>query len=201
MTRSNLAAPLPSSRVAEADAGPQMKGTAFKSTLRAIEQVHGAAGLASVKAALDPALREELERILAVSWYPVSLSAQLHEAVRVVLGAGSWQVSRKLGQEAAKIDFTGVYRVLLRSVQYDTVFSRLELSWRNYYSLGTFTWDHRKPGSSRAVVSGVRGFNLGMWEACAGRAESLLKLTGAAAADVELKETTDSAATFEALWF
>ena len=102
-------------------AGPQMKGTAFRSTMKAIEQVHGASALAAVKTALEPGTRDALDRILPrVSWYPVSLSAELHEAVRNVLGGGEWTASRRLGQEAAKIDFTGVYRVVLRTVQYDT---------------------------------------------------------------------------------
>src|SRR5208337_2038985 len=102
---------------------------------------------------------------------PVSLSAALHAAVRDTLGGGSWEASRALGREAARIDYTGVYRLVLRAAQFDTVFSRLELVWRNYYSLGHFAWERLGPGAMRATVSDVRGFNEGMWFACAGRTE------------------------------
>ncbi len=178
-----------------------MKGTAFRSTLSAIERIHGARGLEAVKEALHDGERSALEHVLPVSWYPISLSAALHSAVRETLGAGSWEVSRRLGREAAKIDYTGVYRVVLRAVQYDTVLSRLELTWRNYYSHGVFEWASRSAGSTRAHVSGVRGFNEGIWLACAGRAESLLEMTGARVAEIAVTQPTERSATFEGMWF
>jgi hypothetical protein len=181
-------------------ARPSLKGTAFRSTLAAIEKVYGAAALRAVKAALDAPSRAALEHVLPVSWYPVSLSAALHDAVRREIGFGDWEASRAIGREAARMDYTGVYRVVLRSVQYDTVFERIELAWRGYYSQGTFAWTRPGPGSMRATVSDVRGFNTGMWIACAGRTETLLLLTGARSADVAVSDATEHRCTFEAMW-
>jgi hypothetical protein len=201
--RSNAAAssvPPPVTPPALRDASSSLKGTALRSTIAAIERIHGRRGLAQVKEALSEGARTALDHVLSVSWYPVSLSADLHSAVRYTVGRGSWEASRELGREAAKIDYTGVYRVVLRAVQYDTVFSRMELTWRHYYTRGSLAWDHRRPGFTRLMVRGAEGFNEGMWNACAGRGESLLRLTGARSADVSVLDANEQGCTFEAMW-
>ena len=177
-----------------------LKGTALRSTLAAIEKLHGRAALQAIKASFDDDARETLDHILPVSWYPVALGAAVHDGVRRVIGHGDWEASRLVGREAARIDYTGVYRVLLRSIQYDTVFERVELAWRSYYSLGTFSWTRPGPGMMHAKVTGVRGFNTGMWNACAGRTETLLLMTGARVADVRVLDPTDHECSFDAMW-
>jgi hypothetical protein len=52
----------------------------------------------------------------------------------------------------------------------------------------------------RATVTDVRGFNTGMWVACAGRTETLLMLTGARAAEVSVIDPSERQCTFEAVW-
>ncbi len=180
--------------------GPHMKGTAFKSTLAALEKLHGAQALTAVKASLDAAARDALEQVLSVSWYPVSLSAALHEAIRDVVGRGDWEASRAIGREAARIDYTGVYRVVLRSIQYDSIFARLEMAWRNYYTHGVFSWTRVGPASTHVTVKDARGFNAGMWIACAGRTEELLTLTGARTVDVTVREPNDTGCEFDVMW-
>jgi hypothetical protein len=178
----------------------RIKGTAFRSTLAAIEKMYGAAGLRAVRAAMEPEERAALDQILAVGWYPVELSAALHVAARHVLGFGSWDVSRTLGHEAARIDYSGVYRVVIRAVQYDSVFSRLERTWRHYCTLGSFRWQERRPGCMRATIRDVRGFNEGMWLGVAGRTAELLRMIGSRAADCHVVDVDDRACTLEAMW-
>ena len=177
-----------------------LKGTALRSTIAAIEKVYGADGLRAVMASLDGPTGASLARVLPVSWYPVSASAALHDGVRRAVGRGDWEASRSVGREAARIDYTGVYRVVMRAIRFDTVFARLELSWRGYYAHGEFAYAAVRPGCVKANVRAVRGFNTGMWVACAGRTESLLLMTGARAADVAVIEPTDYDCTFEATW-
>jgi hypothetical protein len=98
------------------------------------------------------------------------------------------------------MDYSGVYRVVLLGMQYDSVFSRLALAWRHYFSQGTLTWTHRGPGASTLRVSDVHGFNPGMWLASAGRAETLFTMSGAKAADVTVVDPTDHGATLEGIW-
>jgi hypothetical protein len=177
------------------------KGTTFRSTLAAIEKLDGPLVLAKVKDRLPPALRELIEpRVLTVRWYPVALGAAIHLAVRDVIGAGRWDHSHALGVEASMMDFTGVYRVLLRAIQYDTIWSRMELTWGHSFTQGGFKWHDRREGYVKATIAGVTGFNRGIWNAAAGRGEGLLKLSGAKAASAQVIESTASDCTFEAMW-
>lgn len=179
----------------------KQKGTAIRSTLRAIEKVHGKVGLQRVKDTLDKTLLAQIEPVLLpVNWYPIAVSAGLHAAIRDALARGSWEESHALGVQAAHIDFTGVYRVLLRAVQYDTIWSRMEVTWNHLISQGAFTWYERKDGYVRARIYGVEGFNRGIWNAAAGRGEGLMQLSGAKSASVVVLESTGQDCIFEGYW-
>lgn len=177
------------------------KGTTIRSTLAAIEKVHGKEGVRRVRERLPAELSALMEpAVLPVRWYPVLLGASIHDGVREIFGGGKWDHSHALGIEAARMDFTGVYRVLLRAIQYDTIWSRMELTWKYSFTLGTFTWHERKDGYVRATISGVAGLNRGIWNSAAGRAETLLQMSGAKAATCQVIESTTVDCTFEAMW-
>jgi hypothetical protein len=181
----------------------EQKGTLIKSLLAAVEKLYGRAGLAQVKEALPPAILLQIEpMVLSVKWYPVEVVAEIQLAVRNTIGRGSWEVSRKLGREAARADFSGIYRTLfLRAVQYDHIWDRLERAWSAYNSKGTIAWGDRSPGHALGQVSGVSGFNPGIWNGVAGRAEGILLLSGAKSVDATVKEANSTGALLEMLWF
>ena len=122
-------------------------------------------------------------------------------AIRDVLGGGTWTESQRISRVAAKIDLTGPYRVLLRAVQYDTVWDRMERIWSHYYDAGEARWVERGHGHATAEFTGVAGFNEGIWRTIAGRIEALLEMTGARAPDVSIKAASSTRGTIEALWF
>jgi hypothetical protein len=179
----------------------RQKGAAIKSTLQAVGNLHGEAAIAAVKARLPPKVLAQIEpRVLPVSWYPIEVSAAIHEAIRDTVGKGGWEASHAIGVEASRIDFTGVYRVLLRSIQYDTMFDRAQVAFSNYNSHGKTQWIDREKGHSTGIVTGVSGFNLGIWEAVAGRLEGLLQMGGSKGANVEIKEFSPTDCRMDALW-
>ncbi len=178
----------------------KIKGVAIRGTTRAIESLHGRAALERVRATLPTRIREQLDQVLPVEWYPVEISAAIHLAVREVLGGGSWTVNHDLGKEAARLDFTGIYKAMIRAVQYDTVWDRMERAWTQYASAGDVKWFDRKPGTSRAYITGVAGYNEGMWNSIAGRCEGMLILSGAKGASVTMVEPGSTQCRFEALW-
>jgi hypothetical protein len=145
-------------------------------------------------------LRETIAQVLPLEWYPAELTAALHVAIRDTLGAGSWGESQRISREAAIVELTGVYRIILRVVQYDTVWDRMERMWSQYYDAGEARWVDRGRGHARAEFRGVAGFNEGMWGSVAGRIEILLEMTGARAAAVTVKNPSSTHATIEALW-
>jgi len=179
----------------------RQKGAAIKSTLQSIVNLYGEESLKRVKERLPAAMLAQIEpRVLPVAWYPIEVSAAIHEAIRDTLGEGKWQASHALGVEAARIDFTGVYRVLLRSIQYDTMWDRAQRAWTNYNSQGDTQWIDRERGHAVGVITRVSGFNLGVWEAVAGRLEGLLQMSGAKGAIIEVKESSATGCRLDAMW-
>jgi hypothetical protein len=178
----------------------KVKGIGLKHTVLALEKIHGKAGLERVKEAMPARLREQIGSLHPLEWYPVELSAALHVAIRDALGGGSWSESQRISIVAAKLDIAGPYRVLMRAVQYDTVWDRMERMWSQYYDAGEARWVDRGHGHASAEFRGVAGFNDGMWWSIAGRVELLLGATGARGAAVDLKDPTSTRANLEALW-
>jgi len=178
-----------------------IKGAGIRSLLLAIERLHGADAVARVLAAVPEDVRVRLEpRVLASRQYPVEVSASLQVAVRDVLGGGSWEISHRLGVEAAYIDFRGIYRVFLRALDYGSVWDRIERAWAQYNSQGTARWTDRTKTSARGVVTGVVGFNEGIWNSVAGRVQGLLLLSGAKTASAIAVHPTPESCQFEASW-
>jgi hypothetical protein len=179
----------------------KLKGVGLKNTLAALERLHGKAGLERVKEAMPARLREPLSgAVMPLEWYPVEITAALHLAIREKLGNGSWAESQRISMEAAKIELSGVYRMLLRAVQYDTIWDRMERMWHQYYDAGEARWVDRGEGHATAEFTGVAGFNEGIWASVAGRIEILLEATGARGAAVTVKAASSTQATIEALW-
>jgi hypothetical protein len=177
------------------------KGTAVRSTLQAIARLHGSEALAQVTSALPADVRARIEpHVLPVAWYPIEVSAAIHVAIRDLLGHGKWDASHAIGFEASKIDFNGIYRIFLRSLQYDTIWDRAQRAWVSYNSAGDIRWGERSPGGATGVITGVSGFNPGIWNAVAGRYQSLIVLSGARGASVEVKDATATGASLNALW-
>ena len=181
--------------------GVNQKGAAIRSTLQAISTLYGDDALARIKGSLRPEVLAKIEpRVLPVAWYPIEVSAAIHVAIRDVVGGGQWETSHTIGIDAAKIDFNGVYRVFLRSLQYDSIWDRAQRAWNNYNSRGSIQWEGRSAGGAKGIISGVSGFNAGIWNAVAGRYQSLLILSGARSASVEVKDATAMSACLDALW-
>jgi hypothetical protein len=178
----------------------KLKGLGLKNTLAALEKLHGRDGRERVLEAMPARLRDAAAGVLPLEWYPVEVTAAFHVALRDTLGGGSWAESQRVSREAAVVEVTGVYRVILRAVQYDTVWDRMERMWPQYYDAGEARWIDRGRGHARAELRGVAGFNEGMWGSIAGRIEVLLEMTGARGAAVTVMRPTSTHATIEALW-
>jgi len=179
----------------------QQKGVAIKSTLAAVEQLYGAEAYNEVFESLPDEIRAQISPVLPVQWYPIEVTAAIHLAVRDRIGRGSWESSHAVGVEAARIDFTGIYRMFLRAVQYDTILERMERAWSHYNSQGKIVWHDRSEGTMSATISAVDGFNPGIWQAIAGRAQGLLLLSGAKGASVTTRDVTTTSGRIEGIWF
>ena len=179
----------------------QIKGTAVRATLAAIEHAYGAAGLAKVHAALPAKERTTLTGlVLASTMYPVALSAALHEAIRTALGNGTLHANRKVGIAAGQIDWAGVYRVFLQFSSYEVLLRSMNRAFRQYNSQGELYWDRIGAGEAEGGVRGVSGYTEPMWTAVAGRLEAILVLAGAASASAVLHDVTSEGVLLRVRW-
>ncbi len=178
-----------------------LKGVSVRNLLVAIESAYGPAALARVKAALPDEERRRIEPIvLASGSYPVSVSAAIHDAVRDVLGGGTFEANRRVGREAARIDFGGVYRAVLRVADYRTLLEGLDRAWRKYNSQGGVRWSRIDTGSADGEMYGVEGFTEPMWQSIAARVETILELGGAKRAAVVLVACAPEGAKVSLRW-
>jgi hypothetical protein len=177
-----------------------LRGSVLKHNIKAILNLHGKAGWEKVKSHIAPPILERIEKATVLEPLEPEIFAALHEALRQVYGGDHWEASFAVGSEAARVEFGGVYRVILRAVQYDTIWDRIERTWNHIVGAGAFRWIERREGFVSAEIVGVTGFHPGLWASAAGRAERLLIMSGAKSASVTMLQTTPTRATFEAYW-
>ncbi|HTJ82980.1 MAG TPA: hypothetical protein VL400_14770 [Polyangiaceae bacterium] len=178
-----------------------VKGTSVRTILLAIERGFGAEGLARVKSVLPDDVRRQVDvPALASKTYPVEVSAALHDAIRSELGRGSLVANRKVGIEAARIDFGGVYSVFLRFRDYESLLRGLERAWLQYNSRGSVRWEDVAGDHTRGTIEGVDGFNEGMWHSIAGRLETILILAGAKKSSVLVDAWSPQHVAFTVRW-
>lgn len=177
-----------------------IKGTALRSSLRALEQRCGADAIRRVRAELDPALREVLDGLLPTKHYPPSFNAAVHAAIRDTFGGGDSTINYELGIAAARFDFGGVYSIFLRVADYETSLQRLERAWRQYNSQGSAAWARLGRGSGRCVVEGVEDFSEPMWRSVGGRIAGMLLLAGAPVATATIEAWSDHSCAIDVEW-
>jgi len=177
-----------------------LKGASLKHNLLAIQSLYGDETLAKVRSVMPPEYRERLEHVTALDVLTPEIFGELHEAVRKVRGTNNWETAHAIGSEAARLEFGGIYRVLLRAVQYDTIWDRVERAWNHIVGRGAFKWIERRDDYAKADIVGVTNFHPALWHSAAGRAERLLLMSGAKSASVVMLEALPTRATFEAYW-
>jgi uncharacterized protein (TIGR02265 family) len=179
----------------------QVKGVAIRSLLAAIEVAFGAPALGRVTGALSEEVRAQLEPVvLASSFYPIAVSAAIHEAIRYSLGGGSVNANRRVGAEAARRDFSGIYRVFIRVADYNRLLEGIERAWRQYNSHGSVEWQRIGGHEARCAIREVEGFTEAMWHSIAGRFETMLLLSGAKHATVAVDDWSAHNVTLHARW-
>ena len=162
--------------------GPMEKGQADGISVRSMEMFQ-AFGFA------EKVQREAVWINETTFWTPGE-GAALHRAVRRLFGSGGLGANRRVGSEAARLDFGGVYRLFIRVADYDTLLQGLGRAWLRYNSAGAVTWDEVAPGSARGQITGVAGYTEEMWHSVAGRLEQILMLAGAKSAAEKWKTWT-----------
>lgn len=178
----------------------RVKGTALRGVLAATEAVYGAAGLESVLAGLTGEQRDALANLVPSTWYPIALSAELHRSITKHLGRGATTANYRVGVEAARRDYGGVYRAVLWTMEPHSVLERMGRTWRQYNSEGMVEILRVGEREARAVITGASEYHAGMWHAIAGRVEGALKLCGVSSVRATVGENDATHCTIDAVW-
>jgi hypothetical protein len=178
-----------------------VKGTAVRSLLLGLEQATSPADVARVRAAMPEVHRRALEPVvLASKSYPVPVIAAIQEAIRTELGGGGCVINRRAGFEAARLDFSGVYGLFVRVADFQTTLRLMGRAWKRYNSHGEVTVRFHEGQTARVCVDGVAGYNEGMWNSVAGRAEGILTLAGAKKATAAIVSWSPTGCEYQLRW-
>ncbi|MGC4069686.1 MAG: hypothetical protein QM784_34510 [Polyangiaceae bacterium] len=160
--------------------GPQVKGIAFRSALRALDQVRGAqtveTAIALMSAELSSAIR--YGTIIAASWYPIEWYRELFRAIAEGTKGGEGIV-REIGRESARLDMTGIYRAAFKLLSPQALFGLSTRLFSNYYDTGSVSILESRQGFALARWMNCEGFDRNLWLEVIASSEMFLELAGA----------------------
>lgn len=183
---------------------PRVKGIAFRSVLRALEQQAGADTLNRAYERMDEGPRDALRygSLVASSWYPISWYRSMWRGV-LAASPGVPRLAWRLGREAALMDMRGIYRLVFVLIEPSTVLSLSPRLFRNYYDTGEVIVRASSATSAQVEWRGCSGFDRAMWHEVFGSAEAFLELAGAKGCDLRLVAgggEQDDSATIDGRW-
>ena len=127
-----------------------VKGGILRSRLSYIEKHGGEAALEKVLAKMAPNYRQMLEGIiLAVSWYPFELNAELDRAIANTFGGGR-AILRSMGAQSAKDSLGASHKNLIRDRNPQGLLKHAAQIHNLYYDTGRRTYEEL--GETSAVL-------------------------------------------------
>ncbi|HEX8951471.1 MAG TPA: 4-vinyl reductase [Polyangia bacterium] len=158
---------------------PQLKGSAYLSTLAFIETHFGAAAKERVLARLTPEDRAVLgHMVLPIQWYPLEPFPRLLRAMDAEVGRGDLSLVTDRGIWAAVQDMRTVHRVLLKLVTAQWVVEKGMKLWPNFHTSGR--WESKRDGDkgARATLHDLGVVDEAMCATLKGWIIGLLQLAG-----------------------
>lgn len=168
--------------------GPQVKGLAFRTVLKVLEELHGPSAVEDCKHKLPDDLHDALDygTVLSGGWYPIDWYRQLLQAtIESIHKPPSYL--RIMGGRALYSDMNGAFKFLLRMLKPGTLFTMMGKTFNTYYDTGELKLLEKRKGYAHARWDRCTGFNKNMWEEVIGAAEMLFELSGATS--IRLKPT------------
>ena len=168
---------------------PQLKGSAYLSTLAFIEANYGAGAKERVLERLDADDRAVLGSTpLAIQWYPLAPFPRLLRAMDAELGHGDLALVTERGTWAAINDMKTVHRVLLKLVTPSWVVEKGMKLWPNFHTSGR--WESKRQGDkgARALLHDLGVVDEAMCATLRGWMIGLLTLAGTKNPQVEHPE-------------
>lgn len=159
---------------------PQIKGTAIRGVLSAIDRVCPAGTRNKIVALLPDQIAPavEHESFLAAGWYPLAHLRSIFGAVMQATGR-ELDVVRALSRDATLDDFRGVYRLLAFVLSPEFLMRRSPSVFGRYYDTGTLTVPVARAGYCEAQYRGCVGFDRVLWADAIAGSGAVLEVCGA----------------------
>jgi hypothetical protein len=183
---------------------PQLKGSAYLSTLAFIDGQSGAATRERVLARLQSDDRALLSgMLLPIAWYPLAPFPRLLRAMEAELGRGDFALITERGRWAAVHDMTTVHKLLLKLVNTQWLVEKGMRLWPNFHSTGR--WEASPDGDhgARAVLTDLGVVDEAICATLKGWLLGLLGLTGAKNATTQhttCRARGDTSCTWQMSW-
>lgn len=126
------------------------KGVGFTNVRAFVGERFGAAAWQELLAVMPKAEREELESMLPVGWYDLSLYARLIRAVDQRMGHGDLSLITQLGRFEAEKDLTTIHQFFLRFANANVVVEQTSKYWRRFHDTGV--WETQRLGERGAIA-------------------------------------------------
>jgi hypothetical protein len=144
-----------------------------------MQELHGVGAVERISADLPPELATAVQygSISVGSWYPLEWLCALHAALCKLSNAGP-ELSRSLGRRSAQLNFTTVHKAFISVLSPEFVIARAPRVFASYYDTGQMRIVESRPGMSRALWTGCKGFDRNLWQGTIGHCEGALMLSG-----------------------
>jgi hypothetical protein len=184
--------------------GPQVKGIAFRSALRALEQLRGVAIAELAVSEMSPELAASIRygTLIASSFYPIEWYRNFFSSIVAATG-GTEAIVREIGRESARLDMTGIYKTAFKLLSPQAIFGLSSRLFSNYYDTGTVAIVESRKGFALARWTNCIGFDRNLWQEVFASAEMYLELAGATHIRMRVLSgagPTDSSAEVQAHW-
>lgn len=167
----------------------RVKATLLRTRWAFLDECHGPAAAAAVRAALDAAEQRSADRALPGSWISFDLLCRVDDLIVAGVGRGRLEICREMGAYSARRNLPTLYRIYVEQAQGDPqkMLANLAVLHSNFYDWGALRAEPAGDGCCRLEADYAGGATLGnCLTACGFYAEALRQV---GVADPRVSET------------
>ena len=128
---------------------------------------------------LTPAARTLFAEVMAFSWSPVEVQAEVYLKAAKLLFPDAAEPMFELGRALARKTYSGIYKVFLRVPTIPYILGRASSMWKTFFDTGEASIERVEAKSVELVVRGYPDYPQPMREMAKGHMTVLLEMTRA----------------------
>lgn len=134
---------------------------------------------AQVRARLSPAAFSVYQKALTTEWIELGHEAEIFSVAAQLLFFGERSPLQRLGEEVARIQFSGIYRIFLLVPTLEYVVKQVSKAWKTLYDQGDVRVEGLSGKRGTLVAQGLPELSRIQREYIGGYLSGVLSLTGA----------------------